>query len=712
MNRVRMLIYFGVTPYLVFDGDNLPSKAATETERANKRAESKQQGLELYRKGKVSQANQELQKAIDVTPFMARQLIDELKRAKVQYVVAPYEADAQLAYLERKGIIDGILSEDSDLLVFGAKRLLTKLDQHGDCVEINRADFTSCRDISLLGWTDADFRRMAILSGCDYLPNIPKMGLKTAYRYVRKYKSVDKVLRMLQFEGHFSVPADYLENFNRAELTFLHHRVFCPVAQKLVMITDLDRDAKEEDLPFLGVDVTPEVAIGVACGDLDPMTKQPIVICSPMSSRAASFNSKRQTIGSQSELKSIKPINSFFQPKRTPLAELDPNSLAQSPTQQRLLEAHAGQSWEASPVPQRSHLRRTTSSLPEPGPDSRAMRSTERVDFLARAATLSSYQPPKRQRLCSETESDALLTPQEIKRSPFFEAGPTPSNQKTKKAKNAEFGIFSDDSVEEILIQLPDVAQSTEVGKLKKCVATRSTIPVQDETASGGPEMASRAESNVAIPASRPLSRKPDSASVMAPVTSAVDASQVMMSTFVSIDSDPQRLESLFQYHAAKLNESTRALSSSLSKHQSATEDVPSSIAESEATVGPESSLPRPRSPSTALHTPVPESASQSRSLTPLQRLGRNALSRSQSTHSLKKGSTSLKRPPRTSDNIEYGQGVMGSEGDGAERRERIRGSEDLIVPNSEDEEDAGTQVDVGTAGRLLNLERFTFTPR
>jgi exonuclease-1 len=35
----------------------------------------------------------------------------------VPYVVAPYEADAQLAYLERVGIVDGLITEDSDLLV-------------------------------------------------------------------------------------------------------------------------------------------------------------------------------------------------------------------------------------------------------------------------------------------------------------------------------------------------------------------------------------------------------------------------------------------------------------------------------------------------------------------------------------------------------------------------------------------------------------------
>ena len=152
-----MLLHFGVIPYIVFDGDYLPSKTKTEAERSKRREESKQRGLELYRLNKPSQAHFEFQKAIDVTPEMARQFIEELKTLGVQYVVAPYEADAQMVYLEKKGIIQGIISEDSDLLVFGANCLLTKLDQYGECVEVNRSNFTACREISLVGWTDAEY---------------------------------------------------------------------------------------------------------------------------------------------------------------------------------------------------------------------------------------------------------------------------------------------------------------------------------------------------------------------------------------------------------------------------------------------------------------------------------------------------------------------------------------------------------------------------
>ena len=86
------------------------------------------------------------------------------------YIVAPYEADAQLAYLERIGLVDGILTEDSDLLVYGCQTVLFKLDVvAATVVSISRKDFASVTlsssEISLVGWSDVQFRAMAILSG-------------------------------------------------------------------------------------------------------------------------------------------------------------------------------------------------------------------------------------------------------------------------------------------------------------------------------------------------------------------------------------------------------------------------------------------------------------------------------------------------------------------------------------------------------------------
>jgi exonuclease-1 len=104
-----------------------------------------------------------------------------LRREGMQYIVAPYEADAQMAFLEKRNIVDGIITEDSDLLVFGCQnvcyirkryvffsaltgwyavpQVLFKLDSDGACVEIKRSQFAACREYNIAGWTDNEFRQ-------------------------------------------------------------------------------------------------------------------------------------------------------------------------------------------------------------------------------------------------------------------------------------------------------------------------------------------------------------------------------------------------------------------------------------------------------------------------------------------------------------------------------------------------------------------------
>lgn len=447
-----MLIHFGVKPYLVFDGDYLPSKAHTEKERAGRRKESKKLGLELLAMGRVSQAYLELQKAVDVTPGMARELIEELKRMDVPYVVAPYEADSQLAYLEKQGIINGVLSEDSDLLVFGVKCLLTKLDQYGECVMVNRKDFTACREISLVGWSDTEFRMMAMLSGCDYLPGIDKMGLKTAYRLVRKHKNLERVIRTVQFDGKMKVPTGYLDAFTKAERTFLYQWVFCPEARSLVNLNPVPSDIVLEGMPYIGKDVAPTLAIGVAVGDLDPNTKEPLPT---PSSRSRQPFARTRPVQTPDE-KHGKPISEFFKPKRTPLAELDPNSFTPSPSQQRLLENQRGTSWSALQVePPRPQALGRVASMHAPSSAPQPSRRTVSAPLTDRQRS-----SPKRQRLCADgilaASMDGEVGLQQTT-SRFFSkqtAQPSPSLRKASNKKRDDFELWSDDSVAEAAAEL------------------------------------------------------------------------------------------------------------------------------------------------------------------------------------------------------------------------------------------------------------------
>ncbi|KAJ1022631.1 hypothetical protein NDA18_004973 [Ustilago nuda] len=243
----------------------------------SKRSENLARAQKLEAEGKLQQARDLYAKCVDITPEMAYQLIKVLKEQAIPYLVAPYEADAQLAYLEKCGAIDAVLTEDSDLLVFGCNTVLFKLDQAGNAVEIKQERFWTNRQIALSGWTAVEFRQMAILSGCDYLPSIVGMGLKNAHRLLRRHKTVDKVLQVVRLEGKMRIPPTYASEFRKAELTFVHQRVFDPTSSKVVTLTPLPSGTHDDMLPFIGAHIEDEMARAIADGIIDPITRERIL---------------------------------------------------------------------------------------------------------------------------------------------------------------------------------------------------------------------------------------------------------------------------------------------------------------------------------------------------------------------------------------------------------------------------------------------------
>lgn len=500
-----MFKHFGVTPYLVFDGGYLPSKASTESSRESRREASKKAGEEFLRAGKPARAYQEFQKAIDVTPEMARMLIEELKKHSIPYVVAPYEADAQLVYLERQSLISGIVSEDSDLLVFGAKRLITKLDQHGQGIEINRKDFCAVREISLTQWTDDDFRHMAILSGCDYLRGINGMGLKTAYRMIRKHKTPERVVKMLQFEGNKKVSENYLADFEQANLTFLYQRVFCPVKQDIVHLTEPDPSIDISNMPFIGEELDTALAQSIATGDVNPITKKPIVVPASPGKRRISqaFGPRASEPKAPAPNLPGKPITEYFSGhRRIPLGEMDPNCFNVEQNQNENLTPVANRP-VVFPLPRPYLEDASVSTAPlRPYRASASRRQSEPVSNLLNSLSPGSssqhrrrtagpvvqvYQdpdpttrPPKKARLCEEIPTGDA-TNLEPERSRFFPE--KPSKATSRKTRESLMSLMSDDSIDEAFRSLPDIGGSglKTSGRLSRDVATSQEVIADDQ---------------------------------------------------------------------------------------------------------------------------------------------------------------------------------------------------------------------------------------
>ncbi|XP_063932275.1 uncharacterized protein LOC135144219 [Zophobas morio] len=273
--KIDLLLRCGVQPYLVFDGQLLPAKMNTEKERELKRSKSKEEGFRLLKRGQKSAAFQRFQKCIDVTPKMAFEVIKLCKRLGIRYVVAPYEADAQLVFLVSNGLASAALTEDSDLIPFGCETILFKLNNTGDVVEYKRERLVqvTSNGVRFTNWSMEKFRQMCILAGCDYLRSLQGMGIKRAYELFSRYETVEEVVRFLRLSSKWNVPEDYLQNFHKAEAAFRHQRIYDVSLQKVVPLTDFEGGTCEEVISnFIGPELDAGVAYQIAIGDLDPIT--------------------------------------------------------------------------------------------------------------------------------------------------------------------------------------------------------------------------------------------------------------------------------------------------------------------------------------------------------------------------------------------------------------------------------------------------------
>jgi exonuclease 1 len=116
------------------------------------------------------------------------------------------------------------------------------------------------------------------MSGCDYLPSVKGIGFKKAYKYVSQANGdIKKAVQQMKLKG-LQVPKDYIENFDRAFLTFQYQVIYCPLDCKIKHLNDPEdsfhsESLKEQnDLSFLGEILDDEIAQKIVKGQIDPIT--------------------------------------------------------------------------------------------------------------------------------------------------------------------------------------------------------------------------------------------------------------------------------------------------------------------------------------------------------------------------------------------------------------------------------------------------------
>ncbi len=173
LGLVDMLQHSQMEVTIVFDGNNLPAKEGVEISRGESRRSNVQKARLYENSGDLKNARMHYSRATNVTPRMAATLIKIMKKShpSVKCIVAPYEADAQLSFLSLNGLVDMVISEDSDNIPFGCADILFKLDNTGHCQRLVLSDvFTKhIPGFDLRAFTQEMIVTLCIVSGCDYL---------------------------------------------------------------------------------------------------------------------------------------------------------------------------------------------------------------------------------------------------------------------------------------------------------------------------------------------------------------------------------------------------------------------------------------------------------------------------------------------------------------------------------------------------------------
>ncbi|CAE8587467.1 unnamed protein product [Polarella glacialis] len=206
-----------------------------------------------------------------------------MKIQGVECIVAPCEADAQLAHLALTGRIDVCVSEDSDLLAFGCPRVLFGFDpRSGRGREVKLSDLGLCRGLAPYRLAAESLPDLCVLAGCDYLPSLPRLGIKTVAQLLhRSGGKVSRALQLARREG-IPVPGDFERQFEEARLVFASQVVFNTTTAHLQPLRPLPALAPEDKpriLDFLGLNLyTDEMARGIAEGRVNPFTLESFLV--------------------------------------------------------------------------------------------------------------------------------------------------------------------------------------------------------------------------------------------------------------------------------------------------------------------------------------------------------------------------------------------------------------------------------------------------
>ena len=213
-NKTINLLKMNIIPVYVFDGKPPMFKKNI----INNRREMKQKA---YEKLEEDLNEEDKIKYFKRTVSISKKQIDEcmelLDLMGIPYIIAPEEADSQCAELVKCGLVDGVLTEDMDIMTFGATKIYRNLTSYKkNNISISMDDVLSALYINY-----EQFVELCILFGCDYCEKIKDIKPETVYEYYIKNKNIPDTLELIKKNG-YKLPDISINDYNMYKTYFMN----------------------------------------------------------------------------------------------------------------------------------------------------------------------------------------------------------------------------------------------------------------------------------------------------------------------------------------------------------------------------------------------------------------------------------------------------------------------------------------------------------
>lgn len=144
--------------------------------------------LNTLRRNNVSITKEDLQISKKILDFF-----------DITYCKAENEGETLCAHLCIKGIVDCVLTDDTDVLAYGTPVFLTKLDLFGKNKFNKQRTAETVMEIRFdhilesIDFTLQQFKDLCILCGTDYNKNIYRIGHEKAFKLLKKYNTIEGI---------------------------------------------------------------------------------------------------------------------------------------------------------------------------------------------------------------------------------------------------------------------------------------------------------------------------------------------------------------------------------------------------------------------------------------------------------------------------------------------------------------------------------------